>query len=348
MVNQAVPGGVNGLFRVSREGSLDVPLDVSVRMVGPAANGIDYTYIPTVVHFAAGEANVDVILEALLDENAKPSRTSEFVIEAGLGYFVDPSGQSATVTIVPSLPLVTVEAYEPLAVQSEGIPGSFLFKRRGPTSDTLTVLFEVNGSAVMGRDYQKITRWVVFSPGTTLMVVPVVPLSGANPTGIKTIGVNLLADPSFNFGASRSAEVRLVATGATFGGWKSSLFPNDTTTPEAFALRDTDGDGMVNLVEYAFGFDARTMDTKTPGLPKPIIIDGRLGIRYIRPVAVEDVDYLIETSTDLRTWQAANTEFDRVSSRLLDLGNEEVTFLSHASAVSTLGQEFVRVRLQLR
>lgn len=347
-VAQAIPGGSNGRFQVSRQGSLDVPLDVFVRMTGPAVNGLDYAYIPTVVHFAPGQESVAVGLDALLDENTKPVRIAEMVLESGAGYLVDSGGQAATITIQPSLPLVTVEAYEPLAVQADGLAGSFLFRRRGPTSGTLTVLFELGGSAVVGRDYQKLTRWVVFNPGATLVTVPVMPLAGTPFTGIRTVDLSLLPDASFNLGPSPDAEVRLVARSLTFDRWKGSLFPTDPNPPELFATLDSDGDGLSNLTEYAFGFDAKTPDRSQAGLPQAVIIEGHLGIRFTRPVAVVDVDYFVETSSDLQTWQPATSQFVRAASRLLDISNEEVILLDQNESFIASDHQFVRVQAQLR
>lgn len=344
---QATPGGAGGVFLLSRNGSLDVPLDVTIRMTGPAANGTDYAYIPTVVRFEAGQSNAWVNVEAVLDENTRPARAAEMVLEPGEGYFVNPSGQSATVMILPSLPLISVEAYEPLAVGNPAMPGSFLFRRQGPSSGTLTVLFEVTGTAAMGRDYQRFNRWVVFNPGATLALVAVTPVDGVAISGIKTISVRLLPDAGFNVGGSGVAEVRLVSTGVTLGSWRSALFAPDSASVETFALRDFDGDGRPNLIEYAFGSDPRTPDTGTDGLPRPVMVDGHLGVRFVRPIAVVDVEYRIEVSTDLHNWRLANSEFDRVSSSTVGGGNEEVTYLNRMASPSSIGQ-FVRVRAQLR
>jgi hypothetical protein len=64
--------------------------------------------------------------------------------------------------------------------------------------------------------------------------------------------------------------------------------------------------------------------------------------------SVTDVDYRIETSSDLRTWTLSNDRFDRVSSFLLEGGNEEVTYLSQTGVTALTGGQFVRVRVQLR
>ena len=348
LVRQATPGGTPGVFQILRQGSLDIPLDVTVKLAGPAVNGEDYGYIPSVLHFAPGQATLPVNITALLDENTKPTRTVELVLEAGAGYLVASDGQSATITILPSLPLITVEAYDPLAIQKDGVNGSFLLRRQGPNSTALTVLFDVSGTAVAGKDFQRFPRWVVFNPGATLALVPIVPVAGNSLKGVKTIAVNLQPDPGINLGPQRSAEVRLIATSTSFGQWKTDLFPGNSTSPESFALQDSDGDGLNNLSEYGFGFDPRTTDADKPGLPRAVLVDGRLGVRFTRPVAAVDVDYQVETSLDLRTWKSSTENFDLSSSVLLDNGVEEVTLVDHGNAASQFDKRFLRVRLQLR
>jgi hypothetical protein len=174
------------------------------------------------------------------------------------------------------------------------------------------------------------------------------PDSPAGLVGVKTVDITLQPDPGFNLGEQRGAEVRLIAASTTFAQWKNDLFPGNSTSPESFALQDSDGDGLNNLSEYGFGFDPRTPDATKPGLPRAVLVDGRLGVRFTRPVAAFDVDYQVETSFDLRTWQSTTENFDRSSSVLLDNGVEDVTLVDHGNAASQFDKRFLRVRVQLR
>jgi hypothetical protein len=68
---------------------------------------------------------------------------------------------------------------------------------------------------------------------------------------------------------------------------------------------DSDGDGMSNFMERAFGGDSLSNDSKT-AKPRPIMKkDGkqRLGfLRYNADSNSEGIEYIVERSTDLRTW----------------------------------------------
>jgi len=68
---------------------------------------------------------------------------------------------------------------------------------------------------------------------------------------------------------------------------------------------DSDGDGMSNFMERAFGGDSLSNDSKS-AKPRPIMKkDGkqRLGfLKYNSDSNSEGIEYIVERSTDLRTW----------------------------------------------
>lgn len=343
--SQADRTGNQGMFVVSRQGTLDVPLDVTVQLIGPAVNGVDYQYIPSVVHFSPGISNVSVPLIPLASVQRVPSENVELVLTAGNSYFVDSSAQAATIVIGGNIPTISVEAFEPLAIVADGTPGAFLLRRDGPTSDALTVFLKISGTATIGRDYQRFNPWVVFNPGATLVLVPVNPLSTASVVGVETIDLKILSDPAFVVGSSSNAQVRLVSDTTTFALWKTQNFPGNTNSPSAFAQADATGDGTVNILKYAFGVNPAVPNLTHAGLPKPVVINGRLGVQFNRPVAADDLEYLVEVSTDLVHWQSADT-FKELPGVLGTGGIESVTFLDELPLAANT-RKFVRVRVQL-
>lgn len=106
----ASEAGKTGSFTLSRAGSLDVPLDASVTMTGPAVNGVDYDYIPSVVHFNAGQSAVVIPVAPYPDDSRELPEAVEMVLQPGAGYLVDSASQAATVVIQDSGPVITVEA----------------------------------------------------------------------------------------------------------------------------------------------------------------------------------------------------------------------------------------------
>ena len=69
------------------------------------------------------------------------------------------------------------------------------------------------------------------------------------------------------------------------------------------AAGDWDGDGVPNLLEYAFDLDPERPDAE--GLPQVSIADGIATVRYRHVATARDIRYVLEKSTDLRVWEPA-------------------------------------------
>jgi hypothetical protein len=112
---------------------------------------------------------------------------------------------------------------------------------------------------------------------------------------------------------------------------------------------DSDGDGLTNLEERAFGGDSLGNDSRSVG-PKKISKSGDLR-NYISFNRYKDIfndgedriEYIVETSSDLRTWSSSAVELDST----VDIGGgmEKVIFRTTANR-PTNGQQYIRVRLK--
>lgn len=88
--------------------------------------------------------------------------------------------------------------------------------------------------------------------------------------------------------------------------WKTFHFgTNATNAAVSGDFVDPDGDGMVNLLEYALGSD--------PTVPGPrnslsgAVVSGHYQASFNRNASATDLTYILETSTDLAAWSAALT-----------------------------------------
>ena len=72
------------------------------------------------------------------------------------------------------------------------------------------------------------------------------------------------------------------------------------------AVEDADGDGMSNLLEYALGSDPASSDSTFAPLVDTVE-DGNgesyVSFSYTENKAVQGVEYVIEKSVDLTTWE---------------------------------------------
>ncbi len=103
----------------------------------------------------------------------------------------------------------------------------------------------------------------------------------------------------------------LVETVAVIGGtptalenWRQIHFGSSTNSGNGADDFDFDRDGLVNLIEFAFGLDPTRPDRGQ--LPQPELSGGEFTLTFERPAGVEGITYGAEWSGDLATWQAVS------------------------------------------
>jgi hypothetical protein len=116
------------------------------------------------------------------------------------------------------------------------------------------------------------------------------------PTMIGTYMVTAsITDPRYAGMASGT----FIISGETLAGWQSDRFSVSQIQSGAAAdTADPDGDGLLNLAEYALGTDPHE---STPAFV-PVIDSNGLTLIFKRPKGLPDVIYAAESSTDMITW----------------------------------------------
>jgi hypothetical protein len=74
---------------------------------------------------------------------------------------------------------------------------------------------------------------------------------------------------------------------------------------------DRDGDGIPNLLEYAFRLDPDAPNAT--GLPEFSLVNGAPTLVYRRVTTATDIQYAIEQSTNLQSWQPVDAQEERVA-----------------------------------
>lgn len=83
--------------------------------------------------------------------------------------------------------------------------------------------------------------------------------------------------------------------------WKTFHFGNNATNATvAGDFADPDGDGMVNLLEYALGTDPLVADSGD--LFSAAVVGGHAQVSFNRNASATDLTYVLETAPDLATW----------------------------------------------
>ena len=130
---------------------------------------------------------------------------------------------------------------------------------------------------------------------------------------------------------------------------------------------DSDGDGISNFMERAFGGDSLSSDAKDT-LPRSIKKkDGKQRItfqKYSTTYNTEGIEYIVERSTDLRTWVQFNSGGSNPNNGIkqVDLngpstagmgvdtggGMERVLYETSATRNASGGKQFLRVRVRTK
>jgi hypothetical protein len=90
---------------------------------------------------------------------------------------------------------------------------------------------------------------------------------------------------------------------STFEAWHQLWFPNSSVNLNTAAELDTDGDGISNVLEYAFDLNPTAVDSATAAaIPSAIRADGLLGLAFRKRVGATDLEYRVEMTGDLMGW----------------------------------------------
>ena len=136
--------------------------------------------------------------------------------------------------------------------------------------------------------------------------------------------------------------------------WQQQKFGANATNPDvAGDLADPDGDGVSNLLEYAFA--SEPMNGGNAALPQPSVANTngatQLAITFQRSLSATDVQYQVEVSTDLQSWTVGNTySYDNEVTSTPDMietarTGSPIQTITVRTLNTTGGRRFMRVRV---
>ena len=256
--------------------------------------------------------------------------------------------------------VVSIQAVDRTASEfgSDNQPGAggfglFTIQRTGDLSDPLTVRLGFGGSALNGIDYLFLTNFVVIPVNAISTTLPIRPISDGLPEGEETVRVSILPDPAYMVGAP--AVDTVFVEDAPWDEWRFEHFTAQELRLGAVTgpFADPDGDGLLNLLEYAFGSDPALPDFD-PGFHAAIEpVSGPGGtnaavvVRFHRRMEPTDLVYEIQTSLDGAGWSVDPGVAVELFPRLDD-GNGETETARVRILDNSLGYRLVRLRVRLR
>lgn len=296
-------GSTEGVFTLTRAGSLAGDLTVGIMMSGSAQNGTDYAFVPATVTMPAGVSAVDVRITPYEDSLSEAAETVALTVLSGVGYCMGSVSQAA-LSISDRLMLIEIQAVRPVAVKDPVASGRFLITRRDVLDRDVVVWLTISGTAANGTDYSRIYSDVVMGINQTAAVIEVVPTATASLFGgMETVQISIKADPAYRVTTAGQAQVAIVERMDTFAEWRSRAFPSSIGSLDAFAGADSGGTGVSHLQRYAYGLDPQAPDKAD--LPKPFLLNGQFTVSFRKPLSVTDVQYDVTAATDLRNWNGS-------------------------------------------
>jgi hypothetical protein len=121
---------------------------------------------------------------------------------------VDSDTAMVTVTV---LPMVTIVTTVNTATEEGPTTGTFTVSREGSTSNSLTVYYNVSGTATAGDDYVSLAGSVVIPSGSSYATITVTPTNDGLVESDETVIVTLNADPAYIIGSPSSGTVTIIS-----------------------------------------------------------------------------------------------------------------------------------------
>lgn len=158
----------------------------------------------------------------------------------------------------------------------------------------------------------------------------------------------------------RILQIEVLPDPAAYEGWAATVFPEDVPehlrTPEA----DASGDGIRNLLAYAFGispvepatgvlptvFAEPAPPKESGGEEEPPSAQTELAFRFYRNSLAQDLVFIVEVSDDLKVWSSWNEEPNVVNPDPRGDGSSELVEV-RLPLPANEARKFVRLRVQL-
>jgi hypothetical protein len=262
-------------------------------------------------------------------------------------------GEAEIANLANQAGVVSIIATTATAQKGVGTNGLFTFSRTTPTTSGLNVLFDLVPGASQGiyrTDFgmSAIPPDIAIALGQSTVGMTVTPLDFNVVTGTVDVTVKVEDGPGYAAGQNDTATVHVLDSPVNI--WKISKFGSiaNANLPNAADDADPNGNGVVNLIEYALGTDPRTTapNTRAPVAARETINGAEyLTLTFTRPKPTPSgIAYYPEYRSDLllSAWDTATT----VAGYPIDNGNGTETVKVRTPApLSDAEHGFLRLRV---
>ena len=286
-------------YTITRTGSGDSTMAVQFT-VGGTTSVADYTSTTLGnggLSIPIGSTSAVVSAAIVKDALIEGTETLSLTLNAGSSYTIGVNS-SATVNIIDA-PVLSITATDPVATELSLTTGLFTVIRSGPTDSALAFTTSTSGTATAGTDYANAGTSFVIPAGQAELAIPLSPLADALPEGSETATLTLVEAGEFALG---TASANVVIADLPADDWRLAKFGAEANNSAiAGDLADPDGDGIVNLLEYAFSHQPLAFEAP----PSFDLGTGELSLTYRFNLLAPDLTYVVQKSTDAANWQPA-------------------------------------------
>jgi uncharacterized delta-60 repeat protein len=242
----------------------------------------------------------------------------------------------------------TLQVSTPVVSVAKGTSVNLTVTRTGGSLGALKVGYAAVPGSATAADFTPTSGFLSWADGDGAPKTISVPTSVSGPAASgATFTVNLAApiNASVILGAQQQAVVTLTAS---FASWQAKTFTaTERANPEiSDPTADPDGDGLGNLLEYAFGFEPKTANSTAQPVVGTVNLDGAeyLTLAYRRLVPVSpDLTYTPQATGNLAgVWDATPV---LLSGPVANGDGTETLTYRDATALTGATKRFLRLKV---
>lgn len=332
-----------GLFTLSRGTNTAGNLTVHFTVGGSATSGSDYSALGASAVISDGLSSVSLPVTPLDNSSAENDETVILTLSSADTYLLNYPAAATVIIADDDSAVVTVAATDPNAGEWGTNSGAFTITRALASAAPLTVSWQLAGTATSGADYLVLPPGILIPPGSTSALVVVTP-SGDDglAEGDETVELILAPGSYYSLGAPSSAQVTIADR--PIDAWRFTRFTPAELLDPGLSGDDADPepDGIVNLLEYAFGLEPKSPDTA--GTPAPAEENQHLALTYRKSKSAIDLNFTVEAcdSLTLTNWNGAGL----LELTPADLGDYWRMTVRDSSPISNAPARFMRLNVQ--
>jgi hypothetical protein len=334
----------NGNFTLTRTGSTDLPLTVTLNYLGSTATvNTDYQTLPTLVTFAAGRTQAVINVTPIDDDLYEGTESIKANLVANSSYSIGAVG-SAEIAIKDNetLPTLTITSASPSIIEkNSGEPAnnaSFQIQLSGKSATEITVNYTtVNGTAIAGSDFTSTSGQLTFAAGSTTpqtILVPITPDNIFEPDETFTLQLSNAIGASISSPFTTTILNDDVLPTITIAAGVNAQEPNTNGT---FILNRTGDTTSALTVNLATPMDTATngVDFQTIATTATFAIGSSSTIVDVKPI---DDDIYEGTETIVLALQAASTYLlgAATNAEISLIDNETIPTLTITPATQTI------------